>query len=71
MLHAAELERGHEQELELAERVRDPGVVFEPVERAGVQVEDRVAVSRDLRGVGLPVQHPELARPLRSAGLDL
>jgi hypothetical protein len=43
VFHPAELERGHEEEIELAERIRDTGVAFEPVERRRVQVEDRVA----------------------------
>ena len=61
---------GHQQEVELAERIRDPRVALEPVERRGVQIEDRVAVARDLRGVGLAVEHPERAAvPL--GGLDL
>ena len=37
----------------------DPRVALEPFERGGVQIEDRVAVARHLRGVGLAVQHPE------------
>ena len=59
VLHAAELERRHEQEVELAERIRDAGVALEPGERRGVQIEDRVAVPRDFRGVGLAVEHAE------------
>ena len=66
MLHAAELERRNGDEVELAERIRDRGVVLEPGERRGVQVEDGVAVARDLGRVGLAVEHPELAAvPLR------
>ena len=52
---------GISDEVELAERIRDRGVVFEPGERRGVQVEDGVAVARDLGRVGLAVEHPELA----------
>ena len=40
--------------------VRDRRVAFEPLQRRGVQVEDRVAVAGDFRGVGLAVQHPDL-----------
>ena len=70
MLHAAELERRHEQEVELAERIGDAGVALEPLERGGVQIEDRVAVARDLRRVGFAVEHPE--RPaVALGGLDL
>ena len=50
---------GTSNEVELAERIRDAGVALEPVERRGVQVEDGVAVARDLLRVGLAVQHPE------------
>ena len=46
MFHAAELKRRHEQEVELAPRVRDRGVAFEPRERRGMQVEDRLAIAR-------------------------
>ena len=49
MLHAAELERGDRDEVELAERIGNRRVVLEPGKRRGVQVEDRVAVARDLR----------------------
>ena len=61
MLHAAELERRDEQEIELAERIRNAGVLLHPVERRGVQIEDRVAVPRDLLRVGFAVEHPERA----------
>ena len=50
---------GISDEVELAERIRDRRVVLEPGERRGVQVEDRVAVARDLGGVGLAMEHPE------------
>ena len=61
MLHAAELERRNEHEVELAERVGNAGVLLEPGERRGVQVENRVAVARDFGGVGLAMEHAELA----------
>ena len=41
MLHPAELERRNQDEVELAERIRNRRVVLEPRERARVQVEDR------------------------------
>ena len=66
MLHAAELEGGNGHEVELAEGVGDAGVVLQHGQRAGVEVEDRLAVARHLRGVGLAVVHAEV-RPLRSA----
>ena len=69
VLHAAELERRDQHEIELAERVRDAGVVLEPGERRRMQVEDRVAVARDLGGVGLAMEHPERAA-VALAGLD-
>ena len=59
MLHAAELEGGHEQEIELAELIGDSGVALEPLKRRRMEVEDRVTVARDLRGVGFAVQHAE------------
>ena len=62
VFHPAELERGHEEEVELPPGIRHARVGLEPVERRGVQVEDRVAVARDLGGVGLAVEHAERAR---------
>src|SRR6266850_1374208 len=59
MFHAAKLERGHQEEIELAERIRDTGVAFEPVERCGVQIEDRVAVAADFLRVCFAMEHPE------------
>ena len=70
VLHAPELKRRHQQEIELAERVGDPGVAFEPFQRCGVQIEDRVAVARDLGGVGLAVEHAE-PPAVAIRGLDL
>ena len=69
MLHASELERRHEQEVELAPGVRNAGVAFEPGERRGVQVEDRIAVPRDFCRVGLAMEHPKRAAPT-FGGLD-
>ena len=65
MLHAPELERGDEQKVELAPGVRDAGVVLEPGERGGMQIEDLVPIALDLGAVGLAVEHPE-----RAAGAD-
>ena len=70
VLHAAELERGDRDEVELAERVGDGGVALEKLERARVQVENRVAVARHLGGVGLAMEHPEGAA-VALGGLDL
>ncbi len=61
VLHAAKLERRDEHKIELAPRVRNPRVAFEPRQRRGVQIEDGLAVARHLGGVGLAVQHPECA----------
>ncbi len=61
VFHTAELKRRHEEEVELAPGIRDRGVAFEPGNRRGMQVEDRLAIARDLGGVGLAVQHPERA----------
>ena len=61
MLHPAELERRNHHDVELAERVRDAGVLLHPVESGGVQIEDGVAVVRDLLRVVLAVKHAELA----------
>jgi hypothetical protein len=67
----AELERRHEQEVELAPRIGDGGVLFEPGERRRVQIEDRVAVARDLRRIRFAVKHAELpAVPLRRLDLE-
>ena len=57
VFHAAELKCRHQNEVEFAERVGDLGVAFEPRQRRGMQIEDRVAIARDLRGVGLAVEH--------------
>jgi hypothetical protein len=59
MFHAAELECGHEEEIELAERIRDTGVAFEPIERRRVQVENRVAVASHFLRVGFTMDHSE------------
>ena len=61
MLHAAELKRGDEQEVELAEGIGNAGVLLEPRERRGVQIEDRVAIARHLGGVGLAMEHAKRA----------
>ncbi len=66
VLHPAELERRYEQEIELAPGIRDAGVALEPVERTGVQIEDRVTVPRHLGGIGLAMEHAE--RPPGSLG---
>ena len=70
MLHAAELEGRDQDEVEFGERVGNAGVALEPLDGGGVEVEDRLAVARDLRRIGLTMEHRELASgPLR--GLDL
>ena len=69
MLHAAELKCRDEQEIEFAEGVGNPRIAFQPLERRCVQVEDRVAVSRDLWRVGLAVQHSKPAA-VSLRGLD-
>ncbi len=61
MLHAAELEGRHQQEVELLERIRDRGVLLEPGQRRGVQIEDRVAVASHLLRVRFAMEHPQLA----------
>ncbi len=70
MLHAAELERRDRDEVELAERVRNRGVALEKLERARVQIEDRLAIARHLGGVGFAMEHPERAA-VALGGLDL
>ena len=70
MLHAAVLKRGDEHEVELVERVRDAGVVFEPRQRRRVEVEDGVAVAGELFGVGLAVIHRHRP-PVAHGGLRL
>ena len=66
MLHAPVLKRRDQREVEFLERVVDAGVVFEPVDRSGVQVEDLLDVALDGRRVRFPVQHrhrPAVALP--------
>ncbi len=70
VLHPAELEGRREEEVELAEPIGDAGVLLEPGQRRGVEVEDGVAVARDLLLVGLAVEHPERAA-VALRGLDL
>ena len=38
---------GISTKIELAERIGDAGVVFEPRQRTGVQIEQGVAIARD------------------------
>jgi hypothetical protein len=72
VLHAAELEGGHEQKIELAEWIWNARVALEPLKRRRVQVEDRLAVARDFRGVGFAMQHAERAAvPLRPFHAEL
>ena len=59
MFHAAKLEGRQEQEIELSEWIGDAGVALHPLNRRRMQVEDRLAIPRDLRRVGLAVQHPK------------
>lgn len=61
MFHAAELEAGDEDEVEFAEGVGLGGVVFEPGEGLGVEVEDGFAVGGDEGGVGFTVEEAELS----------
>ena len=61
MLHAAELEGGHEEEVELAPGIRDARVALEPFEGRGVQVEDRAPVPLEPSRVRLAVEHPQRA----------
>ena len=70
MLHAAELEGRNQHEVELAERIRDCRVVLEPSERGRVQIEDRLAVARDLRGIGLAMEHRNRRSALGGLGLE-
>ena len=56
MLHAAELERRNQHDVELAERIGDPGVALHPVDGGRMQVEDGVTVARDLGGVRFAVE---------------
>ncbi len=61
VLHAAELKRRQEHEVEFLKRVLAIGVGFEPVDRLLMQIENRLAVCRDLRGVGFAVVHVKRA----------
>ena len=72
VLHPPVLEGRDQHEVELAERIGDPGVVLEPVEGGGVQVEDGLPVARHLGRVGLAMEHPQRAAgPLRRLDLEL
>ena len=61
VLHAAELKRRQQHEVELLERILAIGVGFEPVDRLLMEVEDRLAIGRDFRGVGFAVVHVKRA----------
>lgn len=61
MLHAAELEAGDKNEIEFAEGVGLGGVVFQPGERLGVEVEDGFAIGGDFLGVCFPVEEAEFS----------
>ena len=69
VLHAAELKRRHEKEIELPPWIRAGCIAFEPGDRGRVEIENRVAVARDLGGIGLAVEHAERAA-LPFGGLD-
>jgi hypothetical protein len=70
VLHPAELERRDQHEVELAERIRNAGVILEPLERVSVQIENRLTIAGDLRGVGLTMEHAETSA-LALGGLDV
>ena len=69
VLHATELERGNQHEVELAEGVRNGRVALEPLERRRVQIEDGVAVPFHLGCVRFAVEQAELAA-VPDSGLD-
>jgi hypothetical protein len=70
VLHPPELKRRDKQEIELSEGIADRGVLLEPFERGGMQVENRVAVSRHLRRIRLAVKHSEPSS-VAGGGFDL
>ena len=55
VLHAAELKRRQQHEVELVERILAIRVGFEPLERLLMEIEDRLAVCRNFGGVGFAV----------------
>src|SRR5438552_18213207 len=57
MLHAAELERWNENEVELAEPVGNRCVFFEPLERLRVKVEHRLLVALHFLRIRLAMEH--------------
>ncbi len=57
VLHPTVRVCGDQCETELGIGVGDAGVVFEPVERRGMQVEDLIDVPRNFVLVGFAVQH--------------
>ncbi len=72
VLHPSVLKRRHGKEVELGEGERDPGVVLQPGQGLGLEIEDRVPIRAHARGVGLPVEHPEMPPiPIRFLDLEL
>ncbi len=59
MLHPAVLKRRNQHEIELVERIGEIGVLLQPTQRGGVQVERRVAVAPHLLAIGFPMVHRE------------
>ncbi len=61
MLHASELKRRQQHEIELLKRVLAIGVGFEPFDRLLMEIEKCVSVGGNFRRVGLTVVHVECA----------
>ena len=59
VLHAAELKRRQEYEVEFFKRKFPVGVGFQPIERLLVQIEDDLAIRRYLLGISLAVKEVE------------
>src|SRR5688572_28476241 len=57
MLHAAELERGDEDEIEFSEWIRNARVRLQPAQRFGVPLENCFPVARDLCFVAFAMKH--------------
>jgi hypothetical protein len=70
MFHGPRLERRHQYEVELAERIGNAGVALERLERLRVQVEQHFAIARELGGIGLAMEHAHRATGA-GRGLDL
>jgi hypothetical protein len=69
VLHAAELKRWDQHEVELAPRIFDVGVILQPLECLRMQIEERLAIARDLCRIRLAMKEPQCAS-VALRGLD-